>query len=1135
MPAHSSASHQSISIRDVDKSSQDHNHAAAAIHCSIHVTSGSDDFNSTCAAVKCPGQFNQPCNAPMAFHALLASGCIIMKCPLCSLRRSTSELERMHGREPPRLLLTCVQSDLVAARAMPGAAATLAQTGVVDAIVATMQRLHNVLPRARACDSMGATTSAAYAPADYARLLKAAEACAQLPEHLRRRWDDAMCERGWQLAHRGCESSQGRWNGRIPIVPIPAATLRALGGGGGDGESGSGTSDDEQRYMRCVHNTVLGSTLFEYQKDGVMFGLRHGGRMLLADEMGLGKTLQAIALAMCYQDEWPLLIVCPASLRLHWADECERWFSHLRPSSIHVIESSADRLRGDDVPPITIVSYRMLQILSNDMVRRKAWGVVIVDESHVLRAGVGGGVVSASAQTQAVCALVCACKRAILITGTPSLQRPIDLWIQIDKLKPGLLGDTLRSFACEFCDPRWTAGGPDKRVSNNFLSFAGCHRPEELHVLLTRSVMIRRRKDEVLRQLPAKTRHVVRLRLDKCGESGGESDGEEEDGKEEDAECVSNARRLGRDKLPAVCEWLTNALRKLSDADADCETSAARDTSAARSRCPRRKMLIFAHHLDVLNGIEANVLVSGADAAPMYVRIDGSVDQEGRRTAVQRFRHDPACRVALLGIEAAGVGLDFSAASVVVFAELPREVAKLRQAEDRAHRHGQTFPVTVYFLLARNTFDDTRWARLSGALSCLSGVCDGPKGCEEGGGLKVDQVVFDDDCEKEEEEEEEKKGGLVVAGGGGEHAAAAAGGAEQAVAIGSSAEPAAVAMEATTAGDGGAEHAAVAIDPAEKFFEVSATTGRIHIHPTRDGSRPALGSFHPGDAESSELSALSRFASEWAELSVLRRRQLSNIILPPSVAEALELLTTMTTTTTATTTTMRTLAAPVLPDGCRTVLVECGGAAAVPQQVGEDSRRLCVECGGTVVDVPPCADDVRSVVGASWELFCGARCTRAWQVRASAAAYRRELFSVERGVCRNCGCDCDALARRLRLIAKGDARWEARRRAVLAAWPCARWGEARYANLEQLLVATALDGHAWQADHIVPVALGGGGCSLENFRTLCACCHLDVTVAQAAERARARKERAKVLAAGTRRRKREELRDASDGEDFASL
>ena len=168
----------------------------------------------------------------------------------------------------------------------------------------------------------------------------------------------------------------------------------------------------------------------------------------------------------------------------------------------------------------------------------------------------------------------------------------------------------------------------------------------------------------------------------------------------------------------------------------------------------------------------------------------------------------------------------------------------------------------------------------------------------------------------------------------------------------------------------------------------------------------------------------------------------------------------MTTTTTTTTTTMRTLAAPVLPDGCRTVLVECGGAAAVPQQVGEDGRRLCVECGGTVVDVPPCVDDARSVVGASWELFCGARCTRAWQVRASAAAYRRELFSVERGVCRNCGCDCDALARRLRLIAKGDARWEARRRAVLAAWPCARWGEARYANLAQLLVATALDGRA---------------------------------------------------------------------------
>lgn len=60
----------------------------------------------------------------------------------------------------------------------------------------------------------------------------------------------------------------------------------------------------------------------------------------------------------------------------------------------------------------------------------------------------------------------------------------------------------------------------------------------------------------------------------------------------------------------------------------------------------------------------------------------------------------------------AGTGLDFSAASAVVFAELPAEVSMVRQAEDRAHRHGQRFPVNVYFLLARGTSDERRSATL---------------------------------------------------------------------------------------------------------------------------------------------------------------------------------------------------------------------------------------------------------------------------------------------------------------------------------------------------------------------------------------------------------------------------------------
>lgn len=93
---------------------------------------------------------------------------------------------------------------------------------------------------------------------------------------------------------------------------------------------------------------------------------------------------------------------------------------------------------------------------------------------------------------------------------------------------------------------------------------------------------------------------------------------------------------------------------------------------------------------------------------PSYVRIDGNCDAYDKISAVRKFANDTAVRVALLSITAAGVGLDFSSASVVIFVELPKEVSWVRQAEDRAHRQGQKKCVNVYFLCSRETSDDIR-------------------------------------------------------------------------------------------------------------------------------------------------------------------------------------------------------------------------------------------------------------------------------------------------------------------------------------------------------------------------------------------------------------------------------------------
>ncbi|CAI5479109.1 unnamed protein product [Closterium sp. Yama58-4] len=83
------------------------------------------------------------------------------------------------------------------------------------------------------------------------------------------------------------------------------------------------------------------------------------------------------------------------------------------------------------------------------------------------------------------------------------------------------------------------------------------------------------------------------------------------------------------------------------------------------------------------------------------VRVDGTTPPLERAEAVKRFATEPQVRVAIVGVTAGGVGLDFSAAQTIVFAEIPRAAADLLQAEDRAHRRGQRFPVNVVIFCAK--------------------------------------------------------------------------------------------------------------------------------------------------------------------------------------------------------------------------------------------------------------------------------------------------------------------------------------------------------------------------------------------------------------------------------------------------
>ncbi|KAI5569019.1 hypothetical protein BDE02_12G050900 [Populus trichocarpa] len=297
-------------------------------------------------------------------------------------------------------------------------------------------------------------------------------------------------------------------------------------------------------------------------------------------------------------------------------------------------------------------------------------------------------------------------------------------------LWPGLLGQNKYDFAKTYCALRVVRTYEGK----GFQDFSKGIRLEELNVLLRQTVMIRRLKEHVLKQLPPKRRQIIRLLLKRsdiisakaaCGglvnhdaserNAAEVINSENIDGSDESGGCCRSKKlsyqELGIAKLSGFCEWLSiHPLISESDGVAKLDVNHS-----------SQKMIIFAHHLKVLDGVQEFVHEKGVG----FVRIDGNTLASDRQNAVLSFQSSNKVKIAIIGITAGGVGLDFSSAQNVVFLELPQSPSLMLQAEDRAHRRGQSNAVNIYIFCAKDTMDETCWQNLNKSLHRVSSITDG--------------------------------------------------------------------------------------------------------------------------------------------------------------------------------------------------------------------------------------------------------------------------------------------------------------------------------------------------------------------------------------------------------------------------
>ena len=411
-----------------------------------------------------------------------------------------------------------------------------------------------------------------------------------------------------------------------------------------------------------------------YQRAGIVYMLEHR-RSMQADEMGLGKTLQALA-ACEAAGGYPALVLAPASLLRNWRNEISRWLPHRKVQII-----SKGKTQVDAEAEIVIVSYDVAK--GHAGIQAAKWVTVIADEAHALKNG-------KSARGKALAPVVSGAKNRWLLSGTPLKNRPADL---IEPLR--MLGHLealggWRTYVTRYCAGRQGKYGWEIDGASNLA---------ELRQHLAALGFVRRVKSDVLEELPAKIRTVLPIELGAhagkgirdaetalrdvlAGKTRALSDVANDDAGGQRGDVLGALARLRRAvgvaKVDAACEWIDGALAQ------------------------GEKPLVFAHHVDVLDGIENHL----RDADIGYVRLDGSTPVQARQDLVDRFQGDEKVRVFLGSMSAAGQGITLTAASQVLIVEQAWTPAEMDQAEDRAHRIGQTDTVIATHLVAVNTIDE---------------------------------------------------------------------------------------------------------------------------------------------------------------------------------------------------------------------------------------------------------------------------------------------------------------------------------------------------------------------------------------------------------------------------------------------
>lgn len=414
--------------------------------------------------------------------------------------------------------------------------------------------------------------------------------------------------------------------------------------------------------------------LFPYQQTGVRRAIhRYEGRCLLADEQGLGKTVQALFIART-AGWFPTLVVCPASLKSNWSRETHK---HIGMRSL-VLESRSPPTDRHDIRTM-LLGYDIF-IINYDIITD--WlpfiqaiqpKMLVIDECQYLGS-------RDTLRTKMMTQLAREIPYILALSGTPISNNPAEVWPTLHILRPDLY-PTFFPFGIEYCRPvkirgRWV--------------YKGAKNLAQLHQELKQNVMIRRRKADVMSDLPKKSRFIVPIALTPEGRK--EYNYALKDFlswlRKVDAGKVLRASRAeglvksgylkrltARLKLPAALEWMADLLHNTNE-----------------------KVISYAVHRSIVEDVKARF-------DKKSVLIYGGMTRQ-RERAEHDFKTNPDKQLLSGNLKTVGIGHNFTEASITATLELGWKPADHSQAEARIDRYGQKLPTSHYYLLAEDTIEE---------------------------------------------------------------------------------------------------------------------------------------------------------------------------------------------------------------------------------------------------------------------------------------------------------------------------------------------------------------------------------------------------------------------------------------------